>query len=182
LRLALLEDAGVHATISEPISAGTVWAMSSLASCGSSLIGSKSLLGADTRLTSMEPGGAVLGSTAQLDHSYLITDAQFGQPVFEGVSNQFVVEVHRGEVNTEARRQLVKAIIEREKPAHTMYRLVINDPSMRTGFQSRIGVDSVVSGQSGPTPLGQDGRAGIRLAGSFALRLGSSRLGENLKL
>jgi len=182
LRLALLEDAGVHATISEPISAGTVWAMSSPASCGSSLIGSKSLLGADTRLTSMEPGGAVLGSTAQLDHSYLITDAQFGQPVFEGVSNQFVVEVHRGEVNTEARRQLVKAIIEREKPAHTMYRLVINHPSMRTGFQSRIGVDSVVSGQSGPTPLGQDGRAGIRLAGSFALRLGSSRLGENLKL
>jgi len=53
---------------------------------------------------------------------------------------------------------------------------------MRTGFQSRIGVDSVVGGQSGPTPLGQDGRAGIRLGGSSSLRLGSSRLGENLKL
>lgn len=182
LRLALLEDAGVHATISEPISAGMVWSMSPPASCAGAPIGSRALLGADTRLTSMEPGGAVLGSTAELDHSYLITDAQFGEPAFEGVSNQFVVEVHSAEVNTEARRQLVKTIIEREKPAHTMYRLVITDPNMRTGFQSRIGVDSVVSGQSGPTPLGQDGRAGIRLGGSFALRLGSSRLGENLKL
>ena len=130
----------------------------------------------------MEPGGAVLGSTAQLDHSYLITDAQFGEPVFTGVSNQFLVEVHRGEVNTEERRQLVKTIIDREKPAHTMYRLIVTDPSMRTGFQSRIGVDTVVSGTSGPTPLGQDGGAGLRLGGSFALRLGSSRLGDDLKL
>lgn len=182
LRLALLEDAGVHATISEPVSAGTVWAMSHPGNCGGAPRGSTALLGADTRLTSMEPGGAVLGSTAHLDHSYLITDAQFGEPVFAGVAHQFVVEVHRGEVNTEARRQLVKAIIDREKPAHTMYRLVVTDPRMRTGFQSRIGVDSVVSGQAGPTPLGQDGGAGIRLGGSFALRLGSSRLGDDLKL
>ncbi len=182
LRLALLEDAGVHATISEPISAGTVWAMSTPSACSSAPTGSKALLGADTRLTSMEPGGAVLGSTAQLDHSYLITDAQFGEPVFTGVSNQFLVEVHSGEVNTEERRQLVKTIIDREKPAHTMYRLILTDPSMRTGFQSRIGVDTVVSGPSGPTPLGQDGAAGLRLGGSFALRLGSSRLGDDLKL
>jgi phage tail-like protein len=182
LRLALLEDAGVHATITEPISAGTVWAMSTPAACSGEPTGSRALLGADTRLTSMEPGGAVIGSTAQLDHSYLITDAQFGEPVFAGVSNQFIVEVHRSEVSTEARRQLVMAIIDREKPAHTMYRLVVTDPSMRTGFQSRIGVDTVVSGQSGPTPLGQDGGDGLRLGGSFALRLGSSRLGDDLKL
>lgn len=182
LRLALLEDAGVHATISEPISAGTVWAMSTPANCGGAPTGSRAVLGADTRLTSMEPGGAVLGSTAQLDHSYLITDAQFGEPVFAGVSNQFIVEVHRGEVNSEARRQLVTAIIEREKPAHTMYRLVVIEPSMRTGFQSRIGVDTVVSGPSGPTALGQEGGAGLRLGGSSAFRLGSSRLGDNLKL
>ena len=182
LRLALLEDAGVHATISEPISAGTVWAMSTPSACGGAPTGSRALLGADTRLTSMEPGGAVLGSTAQLDHSYLITDAQFGEPVFTGVSNQFLVEVHRGEVNSEDRLQLVKTIIDREKPAHTMYRLIVTDPSMRSGFQSRIGVDTVVSGPSGPTPLGQDGGAGLRLGGSFALRLGSSRLGDDLKL
>ncbi|MEN3330019.1 MAG: hypothetical protein V7638_4826 [Acidobacteriota bacterium] len=182
LRLALLEDAGVHATISEPISAGTVWAMSTPAACGGAPTGSAALLGADTRLTSMEPGGAVLGSTAQLDHSYLITDAQFGEPVFTGVSNQFLVEVHRGEVNSEARLQLVKAIIDREKPAHTMYRLIVTEPSMRTGFQSRVGVDTVVSGPSGPTPLGQDGGAGLRLGGSPTFRLGSSRLGDDLKL
>jgi phage tail-like protein len=182
LRLALLEDAGVHATITEPISAGAVWAMSTPSACGGEPTGSRALLGADTRLTSMEPGGAVLGSTAQLDHSYLITDAQFGEPVFAGVANQFLVEVHRSEVNSEARLQLVRTIIDREKPAHTMYRLIVTEPSMRTGFQSRLGVDTVVSGPSGPTPLGQDGGAGLRLAGLAAFRLGISRLGDDLKL
>jgi phage tail-like protein len=182
LRLALLEDAGVHANISEPISAGTVWAMSPETSCGVTPAVSGALLGAGTRLTSMEPGGAVLGSTAQLDHSYLITDAQFGEPLFAGVANQFVVEVHQAEVSTAARLQLVKTIIEREKPAHTMYRLVVNNPSMRAGLQSRLGVDSVVSGPSGPSALGESAGPGIRLGGSSALRLGSSRLGDDLKL
>jgi hypothetical protein len=130
----------------------------------------------------MEPGGAVLGSTAQLDHSYLITDAQFGEPIFTGSASQFVVEVSRAEVNTEARLRLVRAILDREKPAHTMYRLIVNDPTMRVGSQARIGVDSMVSGQSGPTPLGKSGAVGFRLGESSELRIGASRLGEELKL
>jgi phage tail-like protein len=181
LRLALLEDAGVHATISEPISASSFWTMPPAAGCGGAT-GSGVQLGLATHLTSMEPGGAVLGSTAQLDHSYLITDAQFGEPVFTGAAEQFLVEVYRGEVNTEARLQLVREIIEREKPAHTMYRLTVIDSSMRAGFQSRIGVDTIVSGPSGPTPLGAEGGFGLRLGGSLPLRIGASRLGEDLKL
>jgi len=181
LRLALLEDAGVHATISEPISASSFWTMPPAAGCGGAAAGGVQL-GLATHLTSMEPGGAVLGSTAQLDHSYLITDAQFGEPVFTGAAEQFLVEVYRGEVNTEARLQLVREIIEREKPAHAMYRLTVIDSSMRAGFQSRIGVDTIVSGPSGPTPLGEDGGFGLRLGGSLPLRIGASRLGEDLKL
>lgn len=183
LRLALLEDAGVHATISEPISSSSFWAMPRAADCGGGVTtGAVPQLGAATHLTSTEPGGAVLGSTAQLDHSYLITDAQFGEPVFAGAASQFLVEVYRGEVNTEGRLQLVKAIIEREKPAHTMYRLTVIDSAMRAGFQSRVGVDTVVSGTSGPTPLGQDGGAGLRLGGHLPLRVGTGRLGGDLKL
>jgi phage tail-like protein len=183
LRLALLEDAGVHATISEPISASSFWAMPVEAACGGGgATGATPQLGLGTHLTSMEPGGAVLGRTAQLDHSYLITDAQFGEPVFAGAASQLLVEVYRGEVNTEGRLQLVNQIIEREKPAHTMYRLTVIDSAMRAGFQSRIGVDTIVSGPSGPTALGEGSGFGLRLGGALPLRIGSSRLGEDLKL
>jgi hypothetical protein len=130
----------------------------------------------------MEPGGAVLGMTAALDRSYLITDAQFGEPLFEGAAWQFVVEVYRGEVKTDARLQLVKEIIEREKPAHTMYRLTLIDSQMRAGFQARAGVDTIVGGTPAVTPLGQDGGFGLRLGGPLPPRIGSSHLGEDLKL
>jgi phage tail-like protein len=183
LRLALLEDAGVHATISEPIAAGSFWAMPRAADCGGGQGLAPSPLGAGTHLSSTEPGGAVLGMTAELDHSYLITDAQFGEPLFEGVAWQFVVEVYRGEVGGEARLQTVKEIIEREKPAHTMYRLVVLDSRMRVGAQARVGVDMLVGGAGGPTPLGQGGDVfGLRLGGAPSARVGVSRLGEDLKL
>ncbi len=183
LRLALLEDAGVHATISEPIAARSFWAIPPAADCsGRTGSGAAPQLGMGTQLTSVEPGGAVLGSTAELDHSYLITDAQLGEPLFESVAWQFMVEVYRGEVNTDARLQLVKEIIDREKPAHTMYRLSLIDSRMRAGFQSRAGVDTIISGTSGPTPLGEDGGFGLRLGGPLAPRIGASHLGEDLKL
>jgi phage tail-like protein len=183
LRLALLEDAGVHATISEPIAASSFWANPPAAGCGGSTGGiAAPQLGMGTHLSSMEPGGAVLGSTAELDHSYLITDAQFGEPIFEGAAWQFIVEVYRGEVNTDERMQLVKEIIEREKPAHTMYRLALIDSRMRAGFQARAGVDTIISGTSGATPLGHDGGVGLRLGGALPPRIGTSHLGEDLKL
>jgi phage tail-like protein len=184
LRLALLEDAGVHATIGEPISVSSFWAMPRVAACGESNAASQApQLGLGTHLTSTEPGGAVLGSTATLDHSYLITDAQFGEPLFAGAAWQFVVEVYRSEVNNAARLELVKAVIEREKPAHTMYRLAFIDSRMQVGAQARIGVDAIVGGTSGPTALGESDRDfGLRLSGALPPRVGVSRLGEDLKL
>jgi phage tail-like protein len=181
LRLALLEDAGIHAVISEPIAASTFFAMGPGSDCsGSGTIGSPPL-GIGTRLTSTEPGGAVLGATAVLDHSYLITDAQFGEPLFEEAAWQFIVEVHRREAYSDARLQLIRDIVDREKPAHTMYRLVVIEPTMRVGRQARIGIDAVVAGEPEPGWLG-DGQAGLRLGGAPPLRVGVSRLGEDLKL
>jgi phage tail-like protein len=183
LRLALLEDAGVHAVISEPIAASTFFAMGSGGDCsggGSGTAGSPPL-GIGTVLSSMEAGGATLGSTAVLDRSYLITDAQFGEPLFEGAAWQFVIEVHRREAFSDVRLQLIRDIVDREKPAHTMYRLVVIDPAMRVGRQARLGIDSVVAGGPGPGWLG-DGQAGLRLGGTPPPQLGVSRLGEDLKL
>ena len=142
LRLALLEDAGVHAIISEPIAAASFWAMPPAADDGPVPRGPA--LGLGTYLPSMQPGGAVLGSTAELDHAYLITDDRFGEPLFEGAAWQCVIEVYRHEVGTGARLQLVKDVIEREKPAHTMYQLELIDPAMRVGAQARIGIDTIV--------------------------------------
>src|SRR5205807_2341146 len=127
-------------------------------------------------------GGAVLG-TATLDHSYLITDSQLGEPLFAHAAWQFVVEVYRHEAGSDARLRLITDIIEREKPAHTMYRLALIDPVMRVGAQARVGVDTIVAGLPQPGPLGEGGREpGLRLAGSPPRRLGSSRLGDDLKL
>jgi phage tail-like protein len=183
LRVALLEDAGVHAIVSEPIAASSFWAMPPAADCFGSTVKGTAPLGLETHLPSMEPGGAVLGSTAALDHSYLITDAEFGEPLFEGAAWQFIVEVYRGEVSTDARLQLVKDIIEREKPAHTMYSLALIDPAMRVGFQARVGIDTIVGGTSGPMPLGEAGSGfGLRLGGPLPPRVGTSHLGEDLKL
>jgi hypothetical protein len=133
-------------------------------------------------LPAAEPGGAVLGMTATLDHSYLITDAQFGEPLFASAAWQFVVEVYRHEANTDARLQLIKEIIEREKPAHTMYRLALIDPVMRVGVQARVGVDTVIAGVPPPGPLGGSGEFGLRLGGPLPARIGSSRFGDDLKL
>lgn len=178
LRLALLEDAGVHAIISEPIAAASFWGFPP--ATGDSVMSRGPALGMGTYLPSMQPGGAVLGSTAELDHAYLITDDRFGEPLFEGAAWQCVIEVYRHEVGTDAGLQLVKDVIEREKPAHTMYRLELINPAMRVGAQARIGIDTIVSGTAGPTPLGSG--AGISLGGTSPASIGNIILGKDLKL
>jgi phage tail-like protein len=176
LRLALLEDAGVHAVITEPIAAASFWGFTG----GGGSAGAGGALGLSTHLPPAEPGGAVLGSTAELDHAYLITDDRFGEPLFEGSAWQFLIQVYRHEVGTDARLQLVKEIIERERPAHAMYRLELIDPTMQVGAQARVGIDAIISGAAEPAPLG--GGVGLHLAGLPPPRIGSSILGSDLKL
>jgi phage tail-like protein len=183
LKLALLQDAGVHANIVQPIANASYWAFPADTHCsGTPSTPTQPQLGATTNLPSMQPGGAVLGSTAQLDHSYLITDAEFGEPLFDGSANQFVVEVYASEVSSKSRLALVKEIVEREKPAHTMWRLSVLEASMRVGAQARSGIDSIVAGTPGPAGLGLGHTSRLRLGGSPAPRVGASRLGQDLKL
>lgn len=183
LKLALLEEAGVHATISEPIQCGIPWGFPGPAGCAATSPVEPPALGFGTSLPAVEAGGAVLGMNAVLDRSYLVTDAQYGEPPFDELAHQFVVEVPRGEANDPERLARVRAVIESEKPAHTTYRLEIIDPGLRVGRQARVGIDCVLGGSLAPTALGERGSAGgLRLAGGEPVRVGKLRLGEKVTL
>jgi hypothetical protein len=83
----------------------------------------------------------------------LLTNADFGLPLFEDVAHQFSVQVYRGQLQCAQTLPQVHAVIEREKPAHTMYHLCIVEPRMRVGFQARVGIDTVVAGAPTPSKL-----------------------------
>ena len=54
----------------------------------------------------------------------------------------------------------LRRIVDREKPAHTDYRVQVVAPEMRVGFQARIGIDAIVGGE--PPALALDAsRLGI---------------------
>jgi phage tail-like protein len=190
LRESLRLFAGVEAIVEEPILQAAWWSLpAEQGSCKSD--GKKSneklwdatensILGFTTMLAPAHPQGAVLGSTATLDQSHLITNEQFGAPLFEDVAHQFSVQVYRGQLKCPETLSEVHAVIQREKPAHTDYHLCVIEPRMRVGFQARVGIDAVVSGPPEAMRLGEVDAAGkgIVLGGEPAGRVGvESRVG-----
>src|SRR6185503_4858023 len=105
-----------------------------------------SVLGSTTMLAATHPQGAVVGSTATLDYSNLITNEEFGSPLFESVAHQFTVQIHRSDLSCPETMARVRAVLDREKPAHTDYHLCTIEPRMRVGFQARLGIDAVIGG------------------------------------
>lgn len=116
-------------------------------------------------LAPAHPQGAVIGSTATLDYSHLITDEEFGAPLFDDVAHQFSVQLYSSQLQCAQTLPKVKAIIEAEKPAHTDYHLCIIEPRMRVDFQARLGIDTVVAGPPLETRL----REGMALGGDRPL-------------
>src|SRR4030095_16863583 len=148
--------------------------------------GETSILGATTMLVPVHPQGAVLGSSATLDGSNIITNEQFGVPLFEDTAHQFSVQVYRGQLQCPEDISNVRAVIAREKPAHTSYHLCVIEPRMRVGFQARVGIDAIVAGAaeamtlSDETALGEQTALGGESAGQlgFDIRVGvTTRLG-----
>jgi hypothetical protein len=136
------------------------------------------MLGFTTVLAEANPQGAVVGSTATLDQSHLIAQEEFGAPLFDSVAYQFSVLVYAGDVRCAATLEAVRAVIEREKPAHTMSHLcVIEAGSLQVGFQSRLGIDTVLGGEIGPTAAGVNAGP-LVLAGQPPGRLGEARVGS----
>jgi phage tail-like protein len=178
-KAAMLVQAGVHVTIDEPLADASWFVLPGETSCGGSGASPGAPLGVGTGLGAAEPFGAILGSTAQFEHSHLITDEEAGAPLFEPSAYRFTVRVHRAEARGEARIQKIRGAIEREKPAHTVARLEIIEPIMRVGAQSRLGIDTVVASVPRATALGS---SPWRVGGEAEPRTGSARLGRNLRI
>jgi phage tail-like protein len=144
LRRYLKIYAGVNARIYEPALTTTVWSL-----------GENSNLGFTTMLAPASASGAILDTTAVLDASN-ITDPgdPFGAAMFEDVAYRFCVEAHAGELTRPGALAAVRAVIAREKPAHTVCELCIVHPRMRVGSQAHVGIDSVI----GAPPEAQLGR------------------------
>lgn len=155
----LQTEAGVRAVIVEPIQNTGWWALPAHpASClpgAADTWGDGAVLGFNTVLATAEPQGAVAGATATLDQSHLLDSDAYGTPLFEEVAHQFTVQVYKGGVDCPGKLEQVKAIIEREAPAHTMYQVRVVEPCMRVGYQCRLGVDTVVGVGDAPGRLGE---------------------------
>jgi phage tail-like protein len=212
LREALRVFAGLTAIIEEPLAQSSWWGLpfadspcgceskekgcACEAGCGCAQCGSEdagkswkateySILGVTTMLAPAHAQGAVVGSTATLDHSHLITGEQFGAPLFEEVAHRFIVRVYRGQLRCAETETLARAVIEREKPAHTVHHLCVIEPRMRVGFQARIGIDAVVAGPIRPPSLDGLARLGkeTALGGHAAGRIGErSRVGISARV
>ena len=128
-----------------------------------------------------EPQGAVVGISAVLDRSHLIRNQDYGKPLFEQTAHQFSVVLLSNQLGCPDTLDKARAILDREKPAHTAYQLCVVDPRMRIGQQSRIGIDAVVAGTPQPGTLG-DGTP-LRLAGEPPAPIGkASRIGINTRI
>jgi phage tail-like protein len=166
---------GIHAVIEEPAQYLGVWSLAA-----ESAGGGNSILGLTTMLASSEPQGAVVGRSATLDRSQIISQEEFGAPLFDAVAHRFTVLVYAGEAQCEGRLDEIRAVLDREKPAHTTYDLCVLETGMSVGFQCRLGIDTVVGGQAGASPLG-DGN--LILAGQQAGRMGiTSHVGVGTRL
>src|SRR5262249_9580134 len=183
LREALLFLAGVDAIVDEPIVNAEWWGLPAESkSCGCDeksttkekawVDTENSVLGVTTMLAAAHPQGAVVGATATLDQSHLISNEELGAPLFMDLAHRFSVQVYRTQLNCIDSLARVREVIQREKPAHTEYHLCILEPRMRVGYQARLGIDTIVAGPSVPTGLGDE--RGTVLSGQPAAQIGET--------
>ncbi|HTQ86971.1 MAG TPA: phage tail protein [Candidatus Solibacter sp.] len=198
LRQMLKLFAGVDCVIQEPLLNAAWWCLptAETSCCDACSAGSSSaapvwqntqnsVLGINTMLAPAQPQGAVVGTSAVLDQSHLINVDEFGSPLFIDVAYQFSVQIYRSQVMCPDALPRIRALLDQEKPAHTIYDLCIVDPQMSVGIQCRLGIDSVVGGPPRSLSLGSDQRLGqaASLAGPGISQVGKeSRLGVSTRL
>jgi phage tail-like protein len=103
-------------------------------------------LGFDTALAPAPAGGAVLGSSAIVNHSTLEPDDARGRPAFEIGAHCFTARVYAADAGSASALDRVRQVLDREKPAHTAYHLCRIEPAMRVGLQAMVGIDTIVAG------------------------------------
>ncbi|GGN58746.1 hypothetical protein GCM10010112_12770 [Actinoplanes lobatus] len=175
LRATLEQATGLTVRIEEPLAQAAWWALPAAGSTGASV------LGVTTMLAAADPQGAVLGSTATVDRSHLISGEDYGAPLFDAYAHRFTVRLYGGADYSEERRQALVDVLEHERPADTEYHICRVEPGLSIGMQARIGIDTVLGGDPPATRLtdGED----LRLGGRRPGRLGRhSRIGRNTVL
>jgi hypothetical protein len=129
-----------------------------------------------------------LSSNAQLGVTQLLTTPDPFHDPFLAYSNKFTIFVPAQVGATDQKRRGLINLLEAEKPAHTQYQIEYVAPRMRIGFQSMIGLDSVVgrypSGVTLGQKLGKDSvLSGVPAQGGPSFEIGrSSRIGPGSKL
>ena len=111
LRRYLKMYCGVEARITEPAATATFWTL-----------GQTSTLGFSTRLAPGSAQGAVLDATATLDASHMTRGERFGETLFEDVAHRFCVDLYCADLRKPGALDDVRAVLDREKPAQTVYR------------------------------------------------------------
>jgi phage tail-like protein len=129
-----------------------------------------SRLGFGTAAAPAEADGAVLGRSATVGGSHLLPEDDHALPLFADVAHCFVVRVPGRLVRAPADRARLEALVEREKPAHTVARVCVVEPRARVGIQAIVGVDAIVAAPAEPLVLGGDEVLGgaLRLSGGAA--------------
>ena len=169
LRMALKLFAGVDAVIEEPIQYADWW--------WSDDSEDTAVVGFSTRLASVYPGSAILGSTAVLDGVHLIPPEDYGEPLFGEIAHRFTVYLYQSQASEETLAD-VHQVLALEKPAHTAYAIEIIEPTMQLGLQARLGVDAVLADCDTPDP--RKDNAGLQIHGTPAVALTEhTRLGKN---
>lgn len=111
---------------------------------------------AQLELTPLEKqAGTILIGQTVVGESGPLEKADFGMPLFSETAHLFTVSVPADALPATAQREMLKRIIEAEKPAHADYHLCFVEARMRVGFQSRLGIDTIVAGP--PPPLDLEG-------------------------
>lgn len=126
------------------------------------VLGESSRLDFDTRLAPLDPLGMVvpeMGSSLPIGRAVVgesgpLAEYQIGLPLYAEEAYRFCVVVDAYRAHEPQTRQEIARIVEREKPAHTDYRIELVHPDMRVGFQARIGIDAIVGGEPPPLKLG----------------------------
>ena len=150
LRAALRERAGVEAVVEEPILQTSWWLLA--AEDATEAEAALSVLGAGTVLARAEPQGAVLGTSAVLDGSFLTPQEDYAHPLFDDVAHQLTVRLYRGATHSEDAVTAARAVLDAERPAHTACHVCVVEPRLRVGVQARLGIDAIVAGPHLPSP------------------------------
>ena len=160
------------------------------------VLGQASRLDFETRLPPLDPNGMVVPDMdvvppccpgaigrAVVGESGPLTAFQLALPLFSENAYRFCVLVDAYRVQYPGTLEEIRRIVDREKPAHTDYRIELLEPDLRIGLQARVGIDAIVGGD--PPPWHVTAKLGFstRLAPrDGASRVGEASLGESMTL